>query len=74
MKENIENTNQPNEVDNLDENVVENKSTEVESKTVEKNVVENESTEVESKAVEETVVTTNPNIKDYLTYCSKTIF
>ena len=66
MKENIENTNQPNEVDNLDENVVENKSTEVESKTVEKNVVENESTEVESKAVEETVVTTNPNIKDYL--------
>ena len=66
MKENIENTNQPNEVDNLDENVVENKSTEVESKTVEKNVVENESTEVESKTVEETVVTTNPNIKDYL--------
>ena len=66
MKENIENTNQPNEVDNLDENVVENKSTEVESKTVEKNVVENESTEVEFKTVEETVVTTNPNIKDYL--------
>ena len=66
MKENIENTNQPNEVDNLDENVVENKSTEVESKTVEKNVVENESTEVESKTVQETVVTTNPNIKDYL--------
>ena len=66
MKENIENTNQPNEVDNLDENVVENKSTEVESKTVEKNVVENESTEVESKTVEETVVTTNPKIKDYL--------
>ena len=66
MKENKENTNQPNEVDNLDENVVENKSTEVESKTIEKNVVENESTEVESKTAEETVVTTNPKIKDYL--------
>ena len=66
MKENKENTNQPNEVDNLEENVVENESTEVESKDVEKNVVENESTEVESKTVEETVVTTNPKIKDYL--------
>ena len=66
MKENKENTNQPNEVDNLEENVVENESTEVESKNVEKNVVENESTEVESKTVEETVVTTNPKIKDYL--------
>ena len=39
MKENKENTNQPNEVDNLEENVVENESTEVESKTVEKTVV-----------------------------------
>mgnify|MGYP005694689519 FL=1 len=66
MKENKENTNQPNEVDNLEENVVENESTEVEPKDVEKNVVENESTEVESKTVEETVVTTNPKIKDYL--------
>ena len=66
MKENKENTNQPNEVDNLEENVVENESTEVESKTVEKNVVENESTEVESKTVEKTVVSTNPKIKDYL--------
>ena len=66
MKENKENTNQPNEVDNLEENVVENESTEVESKDVEKNVVETESKEVESKTVEETVVTTNPKIKDYL--------
>ena len=66
MKENKENTNQSNEVDNLEENVVENESTEVESKDVEKNVVENESTEVEPKTVEETVVTTNPKIKDYL--------
>ena len=66
MKENIENTNQPNEVDNLEENVVENESTEVEPKDVEKNVVENESKEVETKTVEETVVTTNPKIKDYL--------
>ena len=66
MKENKENTNQPNEVDNLEENVVENESTEVEPKDVEKNVVENESKEVESKTVEETVVTTNPKIKDYL--------
>ena len=66
MKENKENTNQPNEVDNLEENVVENESTEVEPKDVEKNVVENESTEVESKTVEETVVSTNPKIKDYL--------
>ena len=66
MKENKENTNQPNEVDNLEENVVENESKEVEPKDVEKNVVENESTEVESKTVEETVVTTNPKIKDYL--------
>ena len=66
MKENKENTNQPNEVDNLEENVVENESTEVEPKDVEKNVVENESKEVETKTVEETVVTTNPKIKDYL--------
>ena len=66
MKENKENTNQPNEVDNLEENVVENESTEVEPKDVEKNVVENESKEVEPKTVEETVVTTNPKIKDYL--------
>ena len=66
MKENIENTNQPNEVDNLEENVVENESTEVDPKDVEKNVVENESKEVETKTVEETVVTTNPKIKDYL--------
>ena len=66
MKENKENTNQPNEVDNLEEYVVENESKEVEPKNVEKNVVENESTEVESKTVEETVVTTNPKIKDYL--------
>tara|TARA_B100001113_G_scaffold63287_1_gene48364 strand:+ start:10707 stop:12539 length:1833 start_codon:yes stop_codon:yes gene_type:complete len=66
MKENKENTNQPNEVDNLEENVVENESTEVKLKDVEKNVVENESKEVETKTVEETVVTTNPKIKDYL--------